>query len=212
MQAFYALFSKWAKGNRQLMYEAEKAVRQFKARRALVGWQRYAALVGQDKRAERRAIQFYCYSLHTKALVGLYQNSFKLALVKKFKRRQAFLKFFKRAWAPKTRQRQLLRRVLARCLLKEESQERSRYQRQYDLLRSALDQWKKKVSQKHKLIHTYMALNHYKNSLILRTFYRLKGGPMRRRGFEVLNNLAKASALKPAFDQLRYVCTTYQDQ
>ena len=54
-----------------------------------------------------------------------------------------------------------------------------------------------------------MALNHYKNSLLLRTFYRLKGTPMRRRGLEKLSNLFKTSALKPAFDQLRYVCTTY---
>ena len=146
MQAFYALFSKWAKGNRQLMYEEEKMVRQFKARRALAGWRRYADLACHCKRAERRAIQFYCYSLHTKALVGLYQNSFKLALVKKFKRRQAFLKFFKRTWAPRTRQRQLLRRVLARYALKEESQERGRYQRQFDLLKGALEKWKKRVS------------------------------------------------------------------
>ena len=57
-----------------------------------------------------------------------------------------------------------------------------------------------------------MALNHYKNSLLFRTFYRLKGVPMRRRGLDVLANLVKASALKPAFNQLRYVCTTFQDQ
>ena len=129
MQAFYALFSKWAKGNRQLMYEEEKMVRQFRARRVLVGWRRFAALACHCKRAERRALQFYCHSLHTKALVALYQNSFKLAVIKKFKRRHALLKFFKRRWVPKTRQRQLLRRVLAKCVLKEESQERSRYQR-----------------------------------------------------------------------------------
>ena len=36
-----------------------------------------------------------------------------------------------------------------------------------------------------------MALNHYKNSLLFRTFYRLKGVPMRRRGLDVLANLVK---------------------
>ena len=94
-------------------------------------------------------------------------------------------------------------------MLKEESQERSRYQRQFDLLKGALEKWKKKVAQKQKLIRTYMALNHYKNSLLFRTFYRLKGAPMRRRGLEKLANLFKTSAIRPALDQLRYVCTTF---
>ena len=54
-----------------------------------------------------------------------------------------------------------------------------------------------------------MALNHYKNSLLLRTFYALKGAPMRRRGLEKLAELFKGSAIRPAFEQLRYVCTTF---
>ena len=184
MQNFYSLFQKWAKGNRQLIYEEEKKVRQFRARLILCKWRNFSTDANNSRKAERLAVQFYSHSLHTKALVALYQNSFKLTVIKKFQRRQAFLKFFKRKWMIKTKQRQLLRDVLIKFIAKEERQEKSRYQRQLDLMQNYIQKWRKRVQKHRKLVHTSIALGHYCDSLKYQAFRALKAGPRNRNGLE----------------------------
>ena len=78
-------------------------MRQFRAKMVLNRWRDFSSDANNSRKAEKLAVQFYSHSLHTKALVGLYQNSFKLTVIKKFQRRQAFLKFFKRKWIIKTK-------------------------------------------------------------------------------------------------------------
>ena len=54
-----------------------------------------------------------------------------------------FLKFFKRKWMIKAKQRQLLRDVLLKFIAKEERHQKSRYQRQLDLMQSYILKWRK---------------------------------------------------------------------
>lgn len=98
MQQFYNLFTKWSKANRQLVYETEKTVRHFRIKLVLQKWRHHNKICGREKRMTRQAIQFYVRSLHNRALASLYQNGIRLAKCKRFERRQALLKFFKRRW------------------------------------------------------------------------------------------------------------------
>jgi len=75
------------------------------------------------------------------------------------------------------RARLLLRRVLESCAERDQDQDRSRYQRQFDILKNALRTWKKRVSEKQLLYDNYMAINHYKLSLVYRHFMALKNAP-----------------------------------
>ena len=105
MQRFYNLFTRWAKANRQLVYESEKQVRQFKARYVLARWRAYYQRSGKYRRVERAAIEFYVRSLLARSLASLCQNRRRLMNCKKFERRKVLSKFFKRRWLPKCRAR-----------------------------------------------------------------------------------------------------------
>ena len=96
-------------------------MRQFRARYVLTRWRHHNKVGFREKRLQRKAIEFYIQSLHTRALAGLYQNSHRIAVCKSFERRQALIKFFKRRWLAKCRGRQLLRRVLEVCSVREQS-------------------------------------------------------------------------------------------
>lgn len=50
MQNFYQLFSKWAKANRQLVYETERMVRRFRGKYVLDKWRQHNEVHGKEKR------------------------------------------------------------------------------------------------------------------------------------------------------------------
>ena len=91
-------------------------MRNFRAKFVLTRWRAFYQVAGRERRVERAAIQFYVRSLLARALASLCQNRRRLVNCKRFERRKALIKFFKRRWLPKCRSRQLLRAVLDRCV------------------------------------------------------------------------------------------------
>ena len=71
---------------------------------------------GASRKMEKKAIEFYVRSLHSKALAGLYQNHVIGEKLMLFQRRNTFLKFFKRKWLAKTRARLLFKRIVFRAV------------------------------------------------------------------------------------------------
>lgn len=118
-------------------------------------------------------------------------------------RRQAYLKFFKRRWKPTYQKSTLLRRVLERWSDREEQQERSRYQREFDRLKLCLDRWKLRVEEKHNMIKTYMALNHYKNTLLIKSFRAFHQMTRLKYGISALEDVV-FSKLRFAMDSIRF--------
>ena len=156
---------------------------------------------------ERKAIEFYVNSLHVRALAGLYRNQHSVNSVKKFERRNVLIKFFKRIWLPKCRSRQLLRKVLERCSQRNETQDRSRFQKQFDILKNSISTWKKRVYEKQMLLKTYMALNHYKLTLVCKHFHALKTAPQKTMATTRLVKTLISIALQKPFTQLLSVCS-----
>jgi len=87
-----------------------------------------------------------------------------------------------------------------KCSLRDQSQVRTRYQRQFDLLKSALGTWRKRVEEKQMLYKTYMAYNHYRISLIIRAFKALKNAPLKSLGAIKLMNCLGRIVLQNPFD------------
>ena len=50
MQGFYGLFARWAKANRQLVYETERQVRHFRLGFVLDKWRHHNKVCGKDRR------------------------------------------------------------------------------------------------------------------------------------------------------------------
>ena len=156
-------------------------MRHFRLSFVLGHWRAYYNHSGRQRKVERVAIQFYVRSLMARALASMCQNRIRLLNCKRFERRKVLAKFFKRRWLPKCRSRQLLRNVLVKCCERDSDQDRPRYQRQIDAVRSAIHTWRKRVEERHMLYKTYLALNHYKLSLVFRAFKALRDDPAKRR-------------------------------
>jgi len=114
----------------------------------------------------------------SKGLLALYKNYLLGIRVKKMQKKIAYKKFFKKRWLAKFRQIRHLRGLIEWAIDKERRQARIFYQREFELKESAFLQWLSFLNaykeQKLELIQTYKALNHYKNSIVARTFRTLR--------------------------------------
>lgn len=90
---------------------------------------------------------------------------------------------------PKAEKCRLLRRVFDRASERDQQMERSRYQRQYDVLKARFDLWKSKVEEKNELIQQYMALSHYRVTLLVKSFKALKSVTQKNLACHVLTSL-----------------------
>ena len=87
VEGFFNLFRKWALANNRLIYERNKMIRQFRLRVVTRVWRRYSQFWAFKRRNERLAVQLYCQTLHTKALVSLYRNYLKGRQIKRFRQK-----------------------------------------------------------------------------------------------------------------------------
>ena len=76
------------------------------------------------------------------------------------------------------------------------------------MLYNSITTWKKRVEEKRMLYKTYMALNHYKLTLMCRHFLALKSAPQKTYAVNKLVSVLQTLALDDPFTQLMKVCAT----
>jgi hypothetical protein len=129
---FFSLFHRWAKANRQLVYQTNKLVTQFRQRLLLSRWRVVRQSESAQEKNERVAIEYYVKSLHSKALASLYRNQVQGGKISQFIKRSTFVKYFKRRWLKKTRARLLFRKVVMKAVEGEETVGKSRQARKLE--------------------------------------------------------------------------------
>ena len=92
-----------------------------------------------------------------------------------------------------------LRLVLGKISEKVELQERLRYQKEFEIVKQVLLFWRDRVNDKQKLIHHLTALNHYKQTLVSKSFITLKKLLSCSRGAKMFSKVIISSVLNPAF-------------
>jgi len=66
--------------------------------------------------------------------------------------------------------------------------EPSFYQRQYDVVKEKFDRWHQRTYEKEAMIKNYMALNHYKMTLLFKAFEKVKQVPILNKKSENFRN------------------------
>ena len=73
-------------------------------------------------------------------------------------------------------------------------------------MRGVLHTWRKRVEERHTLYKTYLALNHYKLSLVFRAFQALRDDPAKNRAAAHMMSRLQWIGLQKPFDQMLRVC------
>ena len=74
IERFYNLFRRWARENRQIRCDEERAVRGFKKKVIFNGWLRHLQKRGDHLVGVLKAQDYHGQTLLTKSLLSLYQN------------------------------------------------------------------------------------------------------------------------------------------
>lgn len=74
IERFYSLFRRWARENRQIRCDDERAVRGFKKKVIFNGWLRHLQKRGDQLVGVLKAQDYHGQTLLTKSLLSLYQN------------------------------------------------------------------------------------------------------------------------------------------
>ncbi|CDW91595.1 UNKNOWN [Stylonychia lemnae] len=203
VQKHYKIFQKWADWNKQAVKTQKQTLREFKLRTIFKQWIRYLDSQGQNLMKILRSQQYYKQALMSKSLLSLYQHYLKTLRVKRFQKKLIYKKFFLKGWKPQYAKIQSLRRVLLKIADKIKLNERFKYQREFELKRETIGQWKERVDDKKRLIQHYTALTHYRQNLILKSFMAFKKNIRYVKGLFQIQQVVWRYRLYPIFQTIK---------
>lgn len=125
----------------------------------------------------------------SKALLSLYTHYLKESKARKYRQKQVLRKFFRRAWMPQYHKSKALRKVMKRFNQKTMDWERTRYQREFNSILDAFEQWRCFVVSHGKLLKEFNALNHFKHTLMIKALSGLARWTRIKRACLILNGL-----------------------